>query len=843
MSLYDIFGYEPIHLDCFQNAYDKYFYTVSDHLFMPRNNMDRFFGESVYSLATILASYFPNDILIPCKKGEKIPMFAHKYGIWNWEKFITFFTNKYKEWTMIPNKKKWNSPSDQYYSGVDIAIVLHDICVVDIDDPQLITDFENKFHHILQNVPIVQTKKGRHYYFKRSKFADEYGYFDGRAQKIKGIDFKTISKTGSGGIIMVPPSTDKMWISKGNPDDKYTHPILNIFEIPTEILQFVAVPQFTVSNDQKIVFRFNDGEFYNTKANAIIQNMGILEPYFSEDGFTLEDPIDIPIQKDIFLEILSIIQNKRLNRKNVPTDDWLIQIINTIRFIGFKNQETLIQEVLYGIPHWQNNTYKMFPEWWSKHVIEREEKDKDLVDIKKIVQNDYNQTIFTPFRIDELPPDMTHDRLFATICNNVPHNQRPHGKKIGQSFIIPDNDETPIDIQIDHRIDPRVQTILKTFSEQTNETGVTAFLAGGSTLQIMTHQHNEGFHNIINDYDIYLVGNDEIPTIKSVNSVLQTIQSILIPSSSQEFQMIGKNEKQKSIKLRFLDQEDKGYFLAGKYAMTIIIPPLNHDKLTTRQDQDKNVMVQIIFKRFAFKSQVLSGFDFSPCKIGISWDENSSSWNVLASPTFLPSMKRMAFPIDLERWGYSSVHRVMKYFNKGFEIFLPGWHYDNHGNRSSFSKTYSVMSLFYIQKSLLHLSHIDHHKWIDKFPKYIINNITKYQSDYEDTSDEKSWQYVIYSTLKRGFNTIINSFNWNLIKNQNNNEDFINIPSPTQNNENTENIEEMSELVKDLKFRWPIYDPKNTLFRPAYHRWYIIAKNRKNKNFEEAGFYDLSSCL
>ena len=71
----------------------------------------------------------------------------------------------------------------------------------DCDSPEAAKELEVRFP-VLNQVPCAQTKKGFHYYFKRSPMANAGGFYDcsGYAQCLKDVDFKTVTSTGTGGV-------------------------------------------------------------------------------------------------------------------------------------------------------------------------------------------------------------------------------------------------------------------------------------------------------------------------------------------------------------------------------------------------------------------------------------------------------------------------------------------------------------------------------------------------------------------------------------------------------------------------------------------------------------------
>jgi hypothetical protein len=169
------------------------------------------------SLEQWLASSFEKDVLIPAHPGEKRPAFAHADDVWDWGSYRRAVQNQ--------------SPKN---NRNHVGILLHDLCVVDVDDKQTCASLEARFPMLRRTIR-AQTKRGMHYYFVRSELANRDGYYDGRSQVTSGIDFKTRSSTGNRGFVMCCPSPDKEWVLA--PWDADLTPI------PDELLVDVATPR------------------------------------------------------------------------------------------------------------------------------------------------------------------------------------------------------------------------------------------------------------------------------------------------------------------------------------------------------------------------------------------------------------------------------------------------------------------------------------------------------------------------------------------------------------------------------------------------------------------------
>lgn len=141
-------------------------------------------------LIDILFKYFKENIIMPCI--YKNPKYPHKDNQWTWD---------------MARKK-----NNEFIGNV--AILLKTLIVLDFDNNDLADKYEEKFP-VLKTCPSVRTKKGRHYYFKRTPLCNLYALYDHSrcfGSKADEIDFKTICSTGTAGVVIVPPSKDKEWI-------------------------------------------------------------------------------------------------------------------------------------------------------------------------------------------------------------------------------------------------------------------------------------------------------------------------------------------------------------------------------------------------------------------------------------------------------------------------------------------------------------------------------------------------------------------------------------------------------------------------------------------------------
>ncbi len=152
-------------------------------------------------LETYLRKEFPECVLIPCGGTSKSPRWSHKD---------------------VPIETLWhrwvNEGRNNCQDGV-LLIMRRGLLVIDIDTPDMVTMMEAKFP-VLRETAMAKTKKGRHYFFRRTEACDVHRIYDkargildpnDRNNKLD-IDIKTVCSTGTGGALSVCPSPNKQWV-------------------------------------------------------------------------------------------------------------------------------------------------------------------------------------------------------------------------------------------------------------------------------------------------------------------------------------------------------------------------------------------------------------------------------------------------------------------------------------------------------------------------------------------------------------------------------------------------------------------------------------------------------
>ena len=224
---------------------------------------------------------------------------------------------------------------------LDVGILLKRLCVVDVDNHTLALELEDRFP-ALKETACEDTVNGRHYYFERSALADAHGYFDGRAQVMAGVDFKTvcapcpIKGIGTSGLIVTAPSQGKQWIRppwelKGcyMPD--------HLPSIPDDILRAVATPCFQVAPDTVLLFT-RDGSRLKVCNSTWLPRFAYLAPFF-EDLSAPEVPVPMG-SAELMQELLYICNHKGPSQWPLPDLTGLHRLAD---FLGAPN---CIQELL-----------------------------------------------------------------------------------------------------------------------------------------------------------------------------------------------------------------------------------------------------------------------------------------------------------------------------------------------------------------------------------------------------------------------------------------------------------------------------------------------------------------
>jgi len=683
---------------------------------------------SLEFLEAFLREHFPRDVIIPCLAGAKSPMFAHAHHAWTWERYDRFRLQRQQD----AGRMRWRSPHVTH----DVAVVLHDICVVDADGSERVREFEELLGPRISGIPVVETARGRHYWFRRPAKADAYGYFDGAGQRVKGLDFKSVSRTGTGGIVCVPPSEGKRWRGGALPpcDPR------QLRDIPDDVLDHVAIRTYRTPTDTMLPMTFADGSSDVLPASHHVQTMAYFEPFFSAE---VDDAVSIPVPctRPLFLLLLEFLETKKIPCDVPSSKDLRLELARAARILGVLRQESVVRELARGLQMYRDGVAAAFPEWW---VAEREmRRGAPLTEVSE-------EVVYRPVT------NFRTRRLFEHTCRGVESgriSRRPHGLHPGDTVVVPPSGDRAA-WRAEVRVDPVVLDALRMFPGR-------LVLAGGAALAAVAPSLPAS-----NDYDLFLVDGG------APGDVVEALRDLF---SREEGERSKKGHRPS---------------VTGN-AITFVV----------HREEQHPVLVQLIVRRFPSVRDVLSSFDITPCKVALFWGEEER-WRAVCAPSWIPSMARMAFPLDLERWSTSSVYRTFKYFAKGFEVYIPGCRREAlsllEGRWKSTSTT-RLCELLRVERTLTPLS-------CDRWPDMCCLSRELRRagiSDYEARVDDaKSMAYVVKSMVRSGYLWITRPFRRTMVRRE---------------EARTEDVRNEDDKLRGIS--WPVYDPACPVMHPAAHGW------------------------
>ena len=214
---------------------------------------------------------------------------------------------RHSDWTWAKARAFWQkNPSHR-----DMGILLHKLCVVDVDSHTLAEELEQRFPALTETA-CEMTAKGRHYFFERSALADCHGFYDGRSHVMVHVDFKTICApcplTGdsTSGLIVTAPNTGKRWI-RPPWDFGGCYMPDRLPQIPDDLLRAVAVPKHHVVEEAVLAFT-EDSSQLEVRQDTWLPRFSYLAPFFDD----LESSeIHVPVgTADLMTELLYICKHK-----------------------------------------------------------------------------------------------------------------------------------------------------------------------------------------------------------------------------------------------------------------------------------------------------------------------------------------------------------------------------------------------------------------------------------------------------------------------------------------------------------------------------------------------------
>lgn len=531
---------------------------------------------------------------------HKRPMYPHKGNQWSWTHYDSFCR------------------SNTGFS--EFGVLLKQLCVVDVDDFGVADELEERFPY-LKWVPTEQTRKGRHYWFIRSTFADAGHFYDGASQVSERIDFKSISPDGTSGFVVVAPSYGKMWLrhlarSEYAPAADLTDPAVIrsrkfiMAPIPDDLLRSVArsrieacIPhtkmttaEWSGGNDH-VMLVFDDSTSIMMK--DIIKSPHVLQKmaYFdimSLLSFPISEThmrVNVPCRKEDFQTIYDFCVFKELVW--IQSSHGLQDVVDTADRLGLRMD--VFQKLRYAVAEIQD-VGCVCPELLNglmrERIGRRDSASYKLVDVF------------------DIPPH-----------GDVVHKEEEDGlwfKDDGEHVWLFDGLDVPaLRICPNMRLLPsEVDLILFMYPGK-------LVLAGGSALSIAVDGVGSG-----SDFDLFLVDVDA----EEACEILSEIE-------------------------RSFSQRPECTVLLTRHAMTILF-------------DDHSEPLQIILRLHSSVAGVLLGFDIAPARVGIGYD-SVGVLRMWCTHTWVTSVQQRMFVLESVFWGRGSVARIIKYVGKGFNCLVP----------------------------------------------------------------------------------------------------------------------------------------------------------------------------
>jgi hypothetical protein len=568
-------------------------------------------GRTIRQFSETLRECYPMDVISPVKKGMKYPVNRYSNGSYGWHHFDMHMQNEREDH--------------------DYCIILHDICVVDVDSEEQVAQLLSLFPEELEWCPTVKTKRGRHFYFTRPPYADEEGYYDGAGQRIKGIDFKSVHSTGTGGVVMIPPSTGKFWMaldSKKMYDfDGPAEMIQNIRNmrnmrpIPRALLEHVALPR---------VVRFRGYLSFLPSAESpevvdvmevdtnVVHRLSYFDPMVDRTVPSSEtEPFPVPCRRSDFLLLSHFMETDRFLLED-PSDDVDVaadRILAYADLLGHHNVKSMENRLTHGV---SRTMYRLrdihvplFEAWLAEQPSSGAE--QGLVTVDEALAG---RLLYEPI---DLPDDHGCRLYRGTYPKEI--------GKAGSRVLVEDPGRTVLS-----GMNPVVTNLLEMFPDR-------LVVAGGSVLGLVGRCVSAG-----NDVDIFPCG----CSVMEAEEMLEVATDMFRESNSRN---------------GFTDN-----VVRTKNAVTF----LARSRRPGDGDKEDVVAVQFILRISESVFELLRQFDPWPSKVAFLRSSASSSFEVVAHPTWVVSMMTMTFPVDLTMWSESSVSRIIKYVGKGFDAVFPG---------------------------------------------------------------------------------------------------------------------------------------------------------------------------
>lgn len=185
--------------------------------------VDMQYNQQLNALADWVAA--ADNVLMPVVPNTKRPMFPHRNEQWSWEKFF----------------------EHNFQTGSMVGLLLQSLICVDSDSEDMHIYLLEQFPSAFDGAVHAKTTKGHHYIWFRSLLCEGANLTDTArlldpdcvpaylldAHGEVPFDVKTVTSTGTSGLLVVAPSAEKRWICA--PWDLET-----LLDIPDDIVKWIC---------------------------------------------------------------------------------------------------------------------------------------------------------------------------------------------------------------------------------------------------------------------------------------------------------------------------------------------------------------------------------------------------------------------------------------------------------------------------------------------------------------------------------------------------------------------------------------------------------------------------
>ena len=553
-----------------------------------------------------------------------------------------------------------------YKATWDWAVVLQELAVVDVDDASADQDLASRFSE-LSAAPSAVTKRGHHYYFTRTIDADARGFFDGAGQVQHGVDFKTRCSSGTGGIILVTPSTDKGWLRApwiGQGPQPISTALLLAVAVPSELApeEGEGVPPAPV-----VGVPVSKAPLCEAAAASVAPLAGppsLQPPHPAALTLTFEDPTELPLTiageelrlllrseyiitllsgrwavgptqsimgtRGGMVGLLSILMTGSLPAGEEPTPRILaaMETVAESLLLPAELRARCSVPSMQGRLTFEADLYALSTEWWRLSRDEearlREEPDASEAALLRVDA--------ALARVVVSRPVSKATRPDAWLMAELPQSIPPGHPLVGREMMHADpeenfNDELP-------------QTVKRILIKHRS----CLCLAGGFVLGAVCPFVERG-----SDLDLFLWGLDEEcakHVLQNITADLRATHDITISSAAVTFTCKPKL-KPKLAKKAAREKEEEG-------------------EEEESEEEGEKLAIQIVMGLHHSRGEIVEHFDLACCKIlayAVSDDEDEPLV-VQALPSFCASLSSLSVWVDPAIWSECSTSRIFKYIAK-----------------------------------------------------------------------------------------------------------------------------------------------------------------------------------